>query len=32
VHRLAREPDPFVPGVKLFDFVGSDQTWEDFVR
>jgi len=27
VHRLAREPDPFVPGVKLFDFVGSDQNW-----
>ena len=27
VHRLARDPDPFVPGVKLFDFVGSDQNW-----
>jgi len=27
VHRLARDPDPFVPGVKLFAFVGSDQTW-----
>jgi len=27
VHRLARDPDPFLPGVKLFDFVGSDQTW-----
>jgi len=27
VHRLARDPDPFVPGLKLFDFVGSDQNW-----
>jgi hypothetical protein len=27
VHRLARDPDPFEPGVKLFDFVGSDQNW-----
>jgi hypothetical protein len=27
VHRLVRDPDPFVPGVKLFDFVGSDQNW-----
>ena len=27
VHRLARHPDPFQPGVKLFDFVGSDQNW-----
>jgi hypothetical protein len=27
VHRLARDPDPCVPGVKLFDFVGSDQNW-----
>ena len=27
VHRLARDPDPFVPGLKLFDFVGSDQSW-----
>jgi len=32
VHRLARDPDPLEPDVKLFDFVGSDQTWEDFVR
>jgi hypothetical protein len=31
VHRLAREPDPFTPDVKLFQFVGSDQTWEDAV-
>jgi hypothetical protein len=27
VNRLARDPDPFVRGVKLFDFVGSDQNW-----
>jgi hypothetical protein len=27
VHRLVREPDPFVPDVTLFEFVGSDQTW-----
>jgi len=27
VNRLARDPDPFVPDVKLFDFVGSDQNW-----
>jgi hypothetical protein len=27
VHRLARDPDPFAPGVKLFDFVASDQNW-----
>jgi hypothetical protein len=27
VHRLARDPDPFEPDVKLFDFIGSDQTW-----
>lgn len=26
VHRLARDPDPFVRGVKLFDFV-SEETW-----
>jgi hypothetical protein len=31
VHRLARDPDPFVPDVQLFQFVGSDQTWEDAV-
>jgi hypothetical protein len=24
-HRLARDPDPFVPDVTLFEFVGSDQ-------
>ena len=24
VNRLARAPGPFVPGVKMFDFVGSD--------
>ena len=28
VNRLERAPDPFVPGVKMFDFVGSDQNWE----
>jgi len=27
VNRLARDPDPFVPDVQLFDFVGSDQNW-----
>jgi hypothetical protein len=27
VHRLARDPDPFVPDVTLFEFVGSDQNW-----
>jgi hypothetical protein len=28
VNRLDRAPDPFVPGVKMFDFVGSDQDWD----
>jgi hypothetical protein len=27
VNRLARDPEPFQPGVKMFDFVGSDQDW-----
>jgi len=28
VNRLARDPEPFRPGVKMFDFVGSDQNWK----
>ena len=28
VNRLKRAPDPFEPGVHMFDFVGSDQNWE----
>jgi hypothetical protein len=27
VHRLVRDPEPFTPGVTLFEFVGSDQGW-----
>jgi hypothetical protein len=27
VNRLARDPAPFEPDVKMFDFLGSDQTW-----
>jgi len=27
VHRLSRDPDPFAPEARLFEFVGSDQTW-----
>ena len=27
VNRLARDPEPFEPGVKMFEFLGSDQTW-----
>jgi hypothetical protein len=26
-HRLVRDPDPFTPNVRLFQFVGSDQNW-----
>jgi hypothetical protein len=25
---IARDPDPFAPDVTLFEFVGSDQTWQ----
>jgi hypothetical protein len=28
VNRLTRAPDPFVPGVTMFEFLGSDQTWD----
>jgi hypothetical protein len=28
VNRLARDPEPFRPGVKMFDFVGSEQNWK----
>jgi hypothetical protein len=28
VHRLARTPDPFAPGVQMFEFLASDQTWD----
>ena len=24
VHRLARAPDPFVPDVQMFEFIGSE--------
>jgi hypothetical protein len=27
VNRLARDPEPFEPGVKMFEFLSSDQTW-----
>jgi hypothetical protein len=29
VNRLARDPEPFAHGVKMFDFVGSDQNWHN---
>jgi hypothetical protein len=28
VNRLERAPDPFEPAVKMFEFLGSDQNWE----
>ena len=28
VNRLTRDPEPFAPGQKMFDFVGSDQNWK----
>jgi hypothetical protein len=27
VTRLARDPDPFVPGATLFEFLSTEQTW-----
>jgi hypothetical protein len=28
VNRLARDPEPYEPGKRMFDFIGSDQTWK----
>ena len=28
VNRLTRDPEPFAPARKMFDFVGSDQNWK----
>jgi hypothetical protein len=29
VNRLARDPEPFRPGEQMFEFVGSDQNWNN---